>query len=398
MRTTKVLDGGHACVIVARMRIHLAPRIAVVALTLPVNFARSQEPATQTPPPPTKGLQIQSNEYTWKFGGYIKVDAIHDFDAIGSTDSFDPRTIPTAGGAEPDENTRIHARQTRFNVEVTGPTTAGPFRAFVEGDFFGDKNAFRLRHAYGTIGEVLAGQTWTTFMDDDAMPETLDFESPIAFPIVRQAQIRWTHPFGDGNSWSIAIEDPDSDVLAPTGAIEEPMPDLTARVRWNNSLGHVQLGLFGGMAQVDPTSGPADDAMLWGLNLSTKLVTVDSDNAIVQITYGDGVGRYRGGISAAPDSNGNLEAVPLFGALLAYQHYWSEVYRSNLAYSWGNADAPGGAPPTATEDLSYLAANFIWQYCERGWAGIEYLHGTNQTADGADGHADRVQLSLKFDI
>src|SRR5262245_60762185 len=98
----------------------------------------------EEPAPTPKGIRWTTGEYTWKVGRYIKLDMIHDFDEIGSTDSFDPRTIPTTGADEPGDATRFHARQTRFNVEVTGPTTAGPFRAFVEGDFFSDQNGFRL--------------------------------------------------------------------------------------------------------------------------------------------------------------------------------------------------------------------------------------------------------------
>ena len=99
---------------------------------------------------------------------------------------------------------------------------------FVEGDFFGTGNAFRMRHAYGTLGPVLGGQTWSTFMDEDTMPETLDFESPIAFPLIRQAQIRRSQDIGnDGSYWAVALEDPDSDLVTPgvPGEIEEATPD-----------------------------------------------------------------------------------------------------------------------------------------------------------------------------
>ena len=35
----------------------------------------------------------------------------------------------------------------------------------------------------------------------------------------------------------------------------------------------------------------------------------------MQATYGDGVGRYRGGSTAAPDANGDLEAISVLGLL-----------------------------------------------------------------------------------
>ena len=371
-----------------------------VVLALAGTASAVQQTPTQPMTPPPKGIQLETGDYTWKLGGYLKVDLIHDFDEIGSTDSFDVRTIPTTETADGDA-TRIHARQTRINLDVTGPTSAGPFRAFVEGDFFSDQNGFRMRHAYGTIGEVLGGQTWSTFMDEDAMPETLDFESPVAFPLVRQAQVRWTHQLGDGNYFALALEDPDSDVIGPTGVTgtaKEPLPDVNARVRWKNPRGHVQLGLFGGMARFDPDVGSPDDVVLWGLNLSTKTDTWGEDSAIAQVTYGDGVGRYRGGTTAAPDASGDLEAIPVLGLMGSYEHHWCDEYRSTIGYSWGEGDIPDGAPPTSNEELDYGFANFIWQFCNRAWAGVEYLYGARQTTDDAEGHANRLQLALRFDL
>jgi hypothetical protein len=373
------------------------PAVIASLFALPLD---AQQP-TSAPAPKPKGLQWEVGDYKVKLGGYVKVDLIHDFDEIGSRDSFDPRTIPTTGDSEPGDATRIHARQTRLNLDVRGPSSAGPFRVFVEGDFFGDGNAFRLRHAYGTTGPVLGGQTWTTFMDEEALPETIDFETPIAHPLIRQGQIRFTHSCEGGSYAAIALEDPDSDVLPPTGVpgeVEEPLPDLNARLHWKNEIGHVQLGLFGGMARFDPDVGSPADALLWGVNLSTKIRTVGSDNAIVQISYGDGIGRYRGGTTAAFDANGHLDAVPLFAAMGSYQHHWSEEYRSTLVYSWGKGDLPAGAPATTTEEVSYLAANLIWQFSDRAWAGIEYLYGTRGTYDNADGDAHRVQLAVRFDL
>lgn len=390
------LAGGISRTRRATLRPLVAGALTACAAALPLY---GQAPALVAPKP--KGLEWQAGEYTLKLGGYIKVDLIHDFDEIGSTDSFDPRTIPTSGADEPGDNTRLHARQSRLNLDVRGPSSIGPFRAFVEGDFFGDKSTFRLRHAYATTGAVLGGQTWSTFMDEEIMPETLDFEEPIAYPMVRQAQVRLTRTFEDGSYFAIALEDPDSDVAIDSsvaGEAEEPWPDLNGRLHWKHARGHAQLGLFAGMARFDPSSGSADDVFLWGLNLSTKLSTVGSDHAFAELTYGDGVGRYRGGTTAIVDASGELEAVPIVGALGGYRHFWSSEFRSTIAYSVGDADLPAGAPATTTEQVSYLATNLIWQFSDRAWAGIEYLHGTRSTSDGEDGDANRLQLSLRFDL
>ena len=390
---------------------HCLPRITAFSACVAVVAApssRAQQPPEKPPEPlqvpvqattAPKGLLFHIGESTLKLGGYVKVDLLHDFDEIGSTNSFDPRTIPTDDSTG--VNTEMTARESRLNLDLRTPTSLGEMKTYIEGDFAGSSNAFRMRHAYGQVGRILGGQTWSTFMDEAAMPSTLDFESPIAFPLVRQAQIRYTQPFENGNYAAVSLEDPDNDVLGPIGVpgeSENPAPDLNARLHLENARGHVQLGAFAGMAQFQPDVGSADDVFLWGLNLSAKETTWGNDFAIVQLTYGDGVGRYRGGTTAVPDSSGDLEAVRTTGILASYQHEWSEEYRSTLAYSIGEGDLPNGAPPDANEELTYLAANLIWQFCDRAWVGIEYLHGSRETFDGADGEANRLQLALRFDL
>lgn len=362
--------------------------------------APAQQPPAAAPAARPKGLQTQIGDFKVKVGGYVKVDLIHDFDEIGSTDSFDVRTIPTDDESDPGMNTRMHARQSRINLDVRGPTTAGDIRLFVEGDFFGDGNAFRLRHAYGVIGPVLGGQTWTTFMDED-MPETLDFESPIAFPQIRQAMIRYRQDFGEGASyWAVAVEDPASKVITPSapGEVEEATPDLTGRLRWEDGANHVQMGLFAGTARYDPDVGSADTIGLWGVNLSTKLNVVGRDSLYVQGTYGPGVGRYRGGITAAPDAAGDLEAVDVLAFMVAYQHHWSDEWRSTVTYSWGEGDLPAGAPTDSAEVLEYAAVNLIWQFSDRAWAGVEYLYGSREDVDDSRGEANRIQFSIRYDF
>jgi len=126
-----------------------------------------------------KSIPIPGTSVSVGFGGYVKVDFIEDFDGIGNRYEFKTNSIPIDGTAAADQGgeTTIHARESRFNIDFR--TSAKPkFRAFIEVDFFGDGNTLRLRHAYGEFGRVLAGQTWSTFMDLSARPLTVDFEGP----------------------------------------------------------------------------------------------------------------------------------------------------------------------------------------------------------------------------
>ena len=93
---------------------------------------------------------------------------------------------------------------------------------YVETDFYGSGSVLRLRHAYGSYGGLLAGQTWINFVDDDNFPNTIDFESPMAFPSIRQAQVRYTAKLGDKASWSVAVEDNKSRSRHPLGCPARP--------------------------------------------------------------------------------------------------------------------------------------------------------------------------------
>ena len=115
-----------------------------------------------------------------KPGGFIQLHIIHDFNAIDTEDSFVTSEIPTSG---PDRtNTRLHARPSRLNLDVRGDAgDYGTFRIFTEGDFFSEGDRFRLRHAYGELGPILAGHTWTTFTDVAALPHHSRFRDSRRF-------------------------------------------------------------------------------------------------------------------------------------------------------------------------------------------------------------------------
>ncbi len=96
-------------------------------------------------------------------------------------------------------------------------------------------------------GPILAGQTWSAFVDEDNMPRTIDFESPMAFASVRQAQLRFTAKTGEHSSAAVALEDNKSNITIPTqrarqGRISVSGPDRPLPVRrWQAALPGVRL-------------------------------------------------------------------------------------------------------------------------------------------------------------
>ena len=272
---------------------------------------------------------------------------------------------------------------------------------YVETDFYGSGNVLRLRHAYGSWGGLLAGQTWSTFLDDANFPNTIDFESPMAFPSIRQAQVRYSQKLGANVTWAAAVEDNKSAIESPTGepgTAEYPMPDVAGHIRFGGSGGHGFVSGFVGKGRFRPDVGETDDVTLWGMLLSGR-AKFGRDALYGQLTVGDGVGRYRGGITAVPDANGELAPVGLWALMGGYEHYWSSNLSTNAVYSVATVVDEDYYADDFNQELRYGAVNLLyWFLPDRAWVGVEYLYGRREVIDGGTGRADRVQAAVRFNL
>jgi hypothetical protein len=360
--------------------------------------------------PPEDGFRMGG--FVFKPGGRVKLDVIRDFKPMGSEDSFDTRTIPVDGSEG--TNSNVHAKETRLNLDIRGMADNRELRMFIETDFYGTSSVLRLRHAYGSYGGLLAGQTWSTFMDDDNMPRTIDFESPTAFASIRQAQVRWTQKLAKPVTWSIALEDNKSSITLPDvpGKAEYPMPDLVTRFRFELPKGHATTSAFLGQARFRPTDGDPDTVQLWGSMISLKFAPFSDrespykDDSIYGVfTVGQGIGRYRGGITAVPDDTGQLHAAGGTAFMGGYEHFWNARWSTNAVYSIGGTWDEPFYDESINKSLTYGAVNLLyWFLGERAWTGVEYLYGhrevfgTGGAASGPDGSAHRIQYAVRFNL
>jgi DcaP outer membrane protein len=346
---------------------------------------------------------FRMGSYVFKPSGRVKLDVIRDFKPIGSEDSFDPRTIPVDGSDG--TNSNVHAKETRLNLDIRGIADNRELRMFIETDFYGSSSVLRLRHAYGSWGGLLAGQTWSAFVDEDNMPRTIDFESPLAFPSVRQAQARWTQKIFDGKvTWAASVEDNKSAVTIPTdvpGKAEYPMPDIVTRFRFELPGGHVTTSAFLGEARFRPTEGEEDSVRLWGMMVSAKMTTFGKDYIYGVFTGGEGIGRYRGGATAVPDETGALHAVGGAALMAGYEHFWNERWSTNGTFSVADTSDEPFYTAAVNKRLTYGAVNLLyWFLGDRAWTGVEYIYGARDVFDegAVTGSAHRVQYAVRFNL
>ena len=341
-----------------------------------------------------------------KLGGYVKLDAIYDFNEIGNRFDFLTPTIPTT--SDNGGRTTFHARQSRLFVDTRTPTSIGKLRTYIEVDFFGNANTLRLRHAYGETPHLLAGQTWTTFMDISANPFTLDFEGPPGMVFRRQAQLRFKLPLTKQLKMAFAVENPSSAVdFVGGGDNLDPSPDFISNVRYEGSRGHIQLaGIvrdIGFRAAAGPTAGVAQQETGYGFSLSGSIKTFGKDRFKYQYARGRGIGHYfedlnSGGVNTdgGADASGNLVLLYADGLYFAYEHHWNPHLRSNFVYGDGSVENSVGQAGTSFQDSEYVAVNAIYSPISQMDVGAEYLYGTHVDAANNRGQANRLQLSCIY--
>lgn len=343
-----------------------------------------------------------------KIGGYVKVDFIQDFDPTGNPYQWKTDAIPVAGTAAAGQGgqTTIHARETRLTITLLEDTPRGEFKAYAEGDFFGDNNAFRVRHAYGEYGEFLGGQTWTTFMDISSRPRSLDYEGPDGEIFVRQAMIRWSRSLSERWKFALAVEQPGGQFATPDtldGSARSNVPDIPAHVRYERGRGHVQLAGIVRQIRFDGETGsPEVSTTGYGANLSFRLNTTGKDALMGEVAVGKGIGRYiesLGGQNADAVfvSRTEMEALDAGAIVLAYERHWNRALQSSIAFASASLDDDllGGSAIKQAQDAR---VNLIWGAYSKVDIGGEILYGRRENHDGAEGEAWRLQFSMIYKL
>lgn len=357
---------------------------------------------------------LQNTEF--KFGGYIKLDAIASQYSDGALasgnigrDFYIPGLTPVGGE---DEGTAfdMHARQTRFNFTSNTTLANGKaLKATIELDFMatpnGDErvsNSYSPRMRIATIeyDGWLFGQTWSTFQDVSVLPETLDFIGATDGTIfVRQAMVRYS-----AGGFSVALENPETTVTPFGGggrivADDNGVPDLVLRYTHKQEWGHVSAAALIRQLAYDDGGSIDSSETAAALSVSAK-VNLGRNDVRMMFNTGAGMGRYLG-INAANgavlNASGELESIDSSGGLIAYRHLWSEQWRSTLSYSWFSADNDTALTGMGvTQSTRSVRVNTIYSPSKELSFGVEYAHAQRDVENGLEGDMDRLQFSAKY--
>jgi hypothetical protein len=187
---------------------------------------------------------IPGTDTQYFIGGYLQLDAIGTRKRQDG-DEQNTFLVSTTPFAPADRDTRLSIRQSQFNWLSKTPTSAGEVWTRLEANLFPIDGETRpiVNQAYVRIGEgFLAGKTYSTFMDDSALPTTLDYNGPSGVTYMRQWLVRGSVEVAPGWTLAGSVEESQADFSA-AGAIVDlrtgaRRPDLAARVRYEGESGH----------------------------------------------------------------------------------------------------------------------------------------------------------------
>jgi hypothetical protein len=320
------------------------------------------------------GYQIDLTENDkLTFGGYIKIDARYVDGDVAYRDFWIGDGAPLAQDAS---QFKIFANETRFNTKYVHGDVTG----FIEMDFWGGggneiiSNSAnpRIRHAFVKYKDLTVGQTWSTFMNTSAIPESADFAgATTGLVFIRQGQVR----YNVGN-FQVSLENPES---WGGDTANDSVPDVIARYDFKGDWGSVSVS---GLArQLNTTLGNSESA--FGASVAGRIKTTGKDDIRFQIHKGE-LGRYVG-VAAAKDLYGE-EVEDVTSVLVAYRHFWNETLRSTVLYGKVEGDV-------SDRERSQWGVNLFKDLTKELAIGVEV---GNFSIDELDKDSTYVQATMRY--
>jgi hypothetical protein len=322
-------------------------------------------------------------------------------------------------------------------LEAGMPTRFGVLGVKVEGDFNNEPRTgdtaqygsprnvitqqltssygFRLRHAYGQFGGLLIGQTWSTFMDADNYPETVDFNGPVGATFIRQPQIRYSYVTQSLGTFTAALENSSSYVLDEEAAVMASslsrMPDFV--VRWDKGFQWGALSARAMTQELRVKDGEEVDAIRrgWAAAFSGLVKVRGSDLLTFSVTGGEGAGRYlnytEGAIYEAEANRIRIEKA--IGFLAGYQFKPTDWLRFNVVYGMArhfDDDFTELAVSTGLDSGRFGINRFVQQAnfgpiftpMKNVDLGLEASLAERQTLAGEKGYMTRLNFMARYYI
>jgi hypothetical protein len=396
-------------------------------------LAQAAAPAGDTPASGDKPAAAAQNQPASKpsmeIYGFAMLDIGHDFKSINPNwfDTMRVTRLPSFEGEFGESNnTFAGVRQSRLGVRATVPTDLGDLKTTFEFELFGTgvdegQTTFRLRHAYGELGQFGAGQYWSPFMDPDVFPNSLEYWGPTGMVFFRNVHVRWMPELEAPHSLVVAVERPgasgDQGVYEDRVELEGirgrfPLPDFSGAYKYTRDWGYVRAATMLRWIKwddlLDDEFDLAGSATGWGFNLSSNFKPTDQDVIRFQFVFGEGIQNYMndspvdiGIVNNFDDPARPLlgKTIPITGLVLFLDHTWNEQFSSTIGYSRQDNDNREAQSPSAFKNGQYALGNILYYPVPNVMMGAELQWGRRENfADGFSSDGFKIQFSFKYNF
>lgn len=360
-----------------------------------------------------KSTPLFGSKFRFGFGGYVKLDALYDFNGIGDRYAFTLSTIPT--GDEPGYGPyfNMHVRETRFSFDLRYTDAGVPMnQAFVEVDFFTTSltnfAAPRLRHAYLRWGDFLVGQTWRILTDLRTLPFIIDFAYADSLNASRAPQLRWEKRVTPWLGARVGIEMPEEGGVENPDAIAGRVSPRLPRFAGGLSLEHpwAFFSVGGSVSELrwDVPNASDAHALTWTAVANARSFLDSRKRGFLSMhaSIGRGSTESTVGVFAGTEANaalrpsGSLDTTLAYSLVASYAQRWIDPISTNISLAWARITPSEQRGATQMARTRSLHANVVWSVNEPIQTGIEYMVGERKNVDGSSGTAQRVQAMAMY--
>lgn len=339
--------------------------------------------------------------------GSIRLFGSYDFNGLKGGTSFAISDIPTGTEKNNEKTFFLTANISRLGLESNLNSKIGKTFMRIEADFNGNGNEFRIRHAYGQGGFLLAGQTWTVFSDVQTTPITVDLEGPPTAVTLRTVQIRYYTDFGNDLYFKASIEAPNVSIVIPDSLTLEPVsqrfPDLAVNLKKDLQYFDVSLaGVFKSIS-VRNISGDLESLKGGGGLISGNVKVVKDTKVNFQILYGFGISSYlnisnNNTVDVILNSqNGKYELMGSYGGFISLgKSLFNKILDVNIIYGQVNFLMKDYFDANTFKNGQYFALNTFLTSGLGFRIGAEYTYGFKKTKDNSSGNANRAAFTFYY--
>lgn len=357
----------------------------------------------------TRGIFILSSNrmLQLRISGSVRANFNYSDQDLTDFNTFNPYYIPTDIEVQ-SPNFYAGIEQTRLSFEITRRGQKNDIFIRIEGDFKNNSTSFRIRHAYGQIGPLLIGKTWSLMNNVSYQPAMVSMDAAAGGSGLRTPQIRYTKSFDNKKmQWSGAIEYSSPSIAIPdsvNASLLQVIPDISGR--YSHFTDFVSFRVAVVITTLSGRVNSGDISYSFGYFASFSGRMKLNEKSQLYLTYNLGratshlLDLFSGNnedLVFNPNTN-SFESLVTNSGFLAYNHDLPKNFSTSLAFGIASISNKDFQPDDAYSYSYNTLLNLFWTPIDGARLGIEYAFG--QRFDHVDirGGAYRISMLMYYDF